>query len=90
MKTPKTFRTNAAYQRHRIRTTPKSLAAGLKKLLLGYGKSEGVNHRSAIRDALTDLRHLCDIYGLDFGELDGGAYQGYLEEAQYHKEAVNG
>jgi hypothetical protein len=33
-------------------------------------------------DALTDVRHLADVYGVDFGEIDGEAYDGYLEELE--------
>ena len=33
-----------------------------------------------IIDALTDLRHLCDLFELDFAQLDRVAYSHYLEE----------
>jgi hypothetical protein len=33
-------------------------------------------------DALTDMRHLADVYGLDFGEIDSKAYDSYLEELE--------
>jgi hypothetical protein len=31
-------------------------------------------------DALTDMRHLADVFALDFAEIEGRAYEGYIEE----------
>jgi len=33
-----------------------------------------------VTDALTDLRHLCDRRGWDFGARDRSAYSHYIEE----------
>jgi hypothetical protein len=52
----------------------KELDRVLKRLYDRYGK------RDNVVDMLTDLRHLCDGQGLDFGECDRIAYQNYLPE----------
>lgn len=41
-----------------------------------------IDQEAAIIDVLTDLRHLCDQYGLDMGDLDRQAHEHYLEELQ--------
>lgn len=33
-----------------------------------------------VRDLLTDLRHYCDTYGIDFGYEDDVAHDNYLSE----------
>jgi hypothetical protein len=71
--------TNAEYQRRRIAQGP-SLLAALHKVLESHCEEQGLEPVSALRDALTDMRHLADIYQLDFGELDQHAHDGYLEE----------
>ena len=54
----------------------KSLAALLNKTYDPYGK------RCNVIDMLTDLRHLCDVKGWDFADLDRQAYQHYIEEKE--------
>ena len=54
----------------------------LKLLLWDYGEAEGTDFAGAFRDVLTDMRHLADERGLDYGERDKAAYQVYLEEKQ--------
>jgi hypothetical protein len=71
--------TNAEYQAKRLTEGP-SLLAALHKVLESHCEEQGLEPVSALRDALTDMRHLADIYQLDFGELDQYAYEGYLEE----------
>jgi hypothetical protein len=71
--------TNAEYQAKRIAQGPCLLAA-LRKLIDAHCEEQGLEPVSALRDALTDMRHLADIHQLDFGELDQYAYEGYLEE----------
>jgi|HubBroStandDraft_5_1064220.scaffolds.fasta_scaffold1026935_2 hypothetical protein len=71
--------TNAEYQAKRIAQGP-SLLAALHKLIEAHCEEQGLEPVSALRDALTDMRHLADIHQLDFGELDQYAYEGYLEE----------
>jgi hypothetical protein len=60
--------------------TPKARAKALDKILKRvfdeYAEEENVV------DMLTDLRHLCDAKGWEFGELDRIAYQHYLPENQ--------
>ena len=46
----------------------------LKRLYDRYGKQDNVV------DMLTDLRHVCDVQGLDFGECDRIAHNNYLPE----------
>jgi hypothetical protein len=71
--------TNAEYQRNRIAQGPCLLAA-LHKVIEAHCAEQGLEPVSALRDVLTDMRHLADIYQLDFGELDHYAYEGYIEE----------
>ena len=71
--------TNAEYQTERIAQGPCLLAA-LHKVIEAHCEEQGLEPVSALRDALTDMRHLADIYELDFGELDQYAHEGYLEE----------
>ena len=52
----------------------KELDRVLKRLYDRYGK------RDNVVDMLTDLRHLCDVQGLDFGECDRIAHNNYLPE----------
>jgi hypothetical protein len=71
--------TNAKFQKKRIKQGPCLLAA-LHKVIEAHCEEQGLEPVSALRDALTDMRHLADIYQLDFGELDQYAHEGYLEE----------
>jgi len=71
--------TNAQYQAKRLADGP-SLLAALHKVIEVHCEEQGIEPVSALRDALTDMRHLADIYQLDFGELDQYAHEGYLEE----------
>ena len=61
-------------------TTPtqrtKSLTTLLNKTYDPYGA------RCNVTDMLTDLRHLCDVKGWDFADLDRQAYQHYIEEKE--------
>ena len=52
----------------------KSLTTVLNKTYDPYG--EWCN----VIDTLTDLRHLCDVKGWDFAELDRQAYNHYVTE----------
>jgi len=40
----------------------------------------GRSNDEQVIDCLTDLRHFCDAYGLDFADLDHIAYNHYIEE----------
>jgi hypothetical protein len=71
--------TNAEYQKNRIAQGP-SLLAVLYQVIEKHCEEQGLEPVSALRDALTDMRHLADIYQLDFGELEHYAYEGYIEE----------
>lgn len=70
---------NKELQEHRLRLGP-SLLVTLNDAITGYAETEGTDIDCAIRDALTDIRHLCDVHGLDYGDIDERAYSGYLEE----------
>ena len=52
----------------------KSLTTVLNKTYDPYGK------RCNAIDVLTDLRHLCDVNGWDFADLDRQAYDHYATE----------
>jgi hypothetical protein len=71
--------TNAEYQKKRIAQGPCLLAA-LHKVIEEHCEEQGLEPVSALRDALTDMRHLADIYQFDFGELNQYAHEGYREE----------
>ena len=58
----------------------RSVKAVLRRTLRAYAKSEECGEQSALRDLLTDLRHLSDERGLDFHAAEDGSYEGYLEE----------
>ena len=61
-------------------TTTQQRARVLRRLLArAYDPGKGADPEN-IADMLTDLRHLCDVQGLDFGECDRIAYQNYLSE----------
>lgn len=52
-----------------------------KKLTKGNAAVEvRQDPESAISDVLTDLRHYCDLLGLDFAEIDGRGYRNYSAE----------
>jgi hypothetical protein len=73
--------TNAHYQANRIAQGP-SLLATLHAAIEKHCEEQGLEPVFALTDALTDMRHLADVYGVDFGEIDGKAYEGYLEELE--------
>lgn len=60
-----------------------SLIGKLHAVLTEYCEGEGVEMEFAMRDALTDMRHICDIHELNLGDIDGRAHQGYLSEVAY-------
>jgi len=72
--------TNAKAQAARLKQTPDSLLGQLSRIITKYADREGTEFNCAIRDTLTDLRHLCDIHGLEWAWLDEQAYDVYLEE----------
>src|ERR1700730_13608396 len=71
--------TNAEYQKNRIGQGG-SLLTTLHEVIEMHCEEQGLETVSALTDALTDMRHLADVYGLDFGEIDARAYDGYIEE----------
>ena len=73
--------TNAEYQRNRIGQGG-SLLTMLHEVIEMHCEEKGLEPVSALTDALTDMRHLADVYALDFGEIDAKAYEGYLEESE--------
>jgi hypothetical protein len=72
--------TNAKAQAARLKKMPNSLLGQLSRIITKYADREGTELHCAIRDTLTDIRHLCDIHGLEWGGLDEQAYDVYLEE----------
>lgn len=59
-------------------TTPKARARTLHKELKRLYDEAGPPEN--VTDMLVDLRHLCDVRGWDFADLDRQAYQHYLVE----------
>ena len=59
-------------------TTPKQRAKSLATLLNKTYDPHGA--RCNVTDMLTDLRHLCDVNGWDFADLDRQAYEHYIGE----------
>lgn len=58
----------------------KGTKAALKRLLTRYAKTQDCDPQSAMRDLLTDLRHLADEEELDLYAAFDGSYEAYLEE----------
>ena len=58
----------------------KAVKEGLGRLLETYAREQGCEPQSALRDLLTDLRHLSDEMGMDFPKASDGSYDSYLEE----------
>jgi hypothetical protein len=52
----------------------------IKTILKEQQEDEGCDKQAALRDILTDIRHLCDEFALDFYEALNGSYEVYLEE----------
>src|ERR1700693_48544 len=71
--------TNAEYQRNRIGQGG-SLLTTLHVVIEMHCEEQGLEPISALTDTLTDIRHLADVYGLDFAEIGARAYDGYIEE----------
>lgn len=53
-----------------------------KALLAVYPAYDNETAQQAIEDVLCDLRHLCDIMGLCFGDLDQQARHVYMRELE--------
>ncbi len=58
----------------------KPTQAALKRILSRYAKEQDCEPQSALRDLLTDLRHLADDLDLDLHAAIDGSYKAYLEE----------
>lgn len=58
--------------------TPQERAKELEKILRRMFDPQAKEEN--VIDILSDLRHLCDMRGWDFGELDRIAYQHYVPE----------
>jgi hypothetical protein len=58
----------------------KPRARKIRTALRHGGYETAADMGAAITDALADLRHACDLHGLDFAKLDAIAYQHYIEE----------
>ena len=71
---------NADYQRMRLRLGP-SLLRELDRAIQGCVREHGCDEKDAVRDMLIDVRHLCDVYGVNFAEADQEAYDGYFVES---------
>ena len=48
--------------------------------LASQGYSEGNDVETAIVDFMADVRHLCDDYGIAFGEISNRGYDHYIAE----------
>lgn len=59
-----------------------------KRALLASYEDADCDAESAIKDCLSDLRHLCDRLGVNFGELDSSAYDNYLNELPFSSEGL--
>ena len=76
---------NRKYQRQRRNSGP-CLLRSLDAAILVYAREQGCSIECAIRDALTDLRHISDIHRQDFANIDDRAHDGYVEELAYCRE----
>jgi len=52
----------------------------LRKVIEKYADKEECDMQSAVRDSLTDIRHICDDLKLSFAWVDCGAADVYDEE----------
>jgi hypothetical protein len=52
----------------------------IRDMIIGTAAIEGTTEQCALRDLLTDVRHVVDELGLDLHEALDGSYQVYLEE----------
>ena len=58
----------------------KNIAARRLRPILKNSAAEGATKQCALRDLLTDIRHLSDANGLDFFKALDGSYEVYCEE----------
>jgi len=63
-----------------------SLKRCLIEVLEQYKEDQGIEDEAAMRDLLTDARHICDSLGLDYGECYKNAYEVYIEELEQKQE----
>ena len=64
--------------------TPSALAIARIATLPAHDEhyNESEDYPSMVRDILTDLRHFCQRYGVDFYAATHGSYQVYFEESR--------
>jgi hypothetical protein len=53
-----------------------------KAIWAGEYLQDRKDHETAIRDLLSDLRHYCDCYGVDFSNEDRIAHDNYSAELE--------
>jgi hypothetical protein len=61
-------------------STLSDMRLGLGELLKAHIDNQRCDMRSAIRDMMTDLRHLCDEQNVDYYSTTNDAYNVYVEE----------
>jgi hypothetical protein len=67
----------------KLKSTSKHVHPRAKKIrraLAQGGYDTKTDLRAALTDALADIRHCCDQWGLDFAHIDAIAYQHYIAE----------
>ena len=47
-----------------------------------FYESDAAYYQERIQDTLTDLRHLCDILGVEWDEVDTDGYRMYVNELE--------
>ena len=67
-------------------TTPERCVAKLKPILENWASATGIDREASVSDMLTDLRHYCDKYGLNFDYFVDRSYGHYLEEKEEARE----
>lgn len=72
--------TSTEYQKQRLNDPCGSYIAKLAAVIREYMETEGTGYDCALRDTLTDIRHLCDIEGLDYAAIDDRAHEVYTDE----------
>jgi hypothetical protein len=58
----------------------RAIKAVLSRIIRAYAKEHDCDPQAALRDVLTDMRHLSDCMELDWHEAMEGSYDVYLEE----------
>lgn len=86
---PKTWHSAATDLFHGQADHNDNATRAARVLLAIYPAYDDADAHSAITDTLNDLRHLCDLLGVNFSERNVLAHRSYMEEVAESGEAVD-